>query len=272
MNDQTTLVNGSTRLYGIVGHPIVQVRSPEVMTTWLRSAGRNAVLLPMHVIPDLFDTTLAGLMQMANLDGLMFTVPYKIKATALASRLMPEAQRVGGVNALRRERDGSWTGEIFDGIGLVHALAAQDFDVAGSRAKILGTGGAGSAVAMALANAGASAIELSDVDAARVSGLADQVRSYFPACSVTISESPADVRDITLLINCTPIGMQPGDGMPAKFDRFPSQLMVVDVIMKPAVTPLAEHARQCGCPVMNGIPMLDHQTQAVMAFFSETAR
>src|SRR5690606_28684836 len=212
MNEQAMFINGATRLYGIVGHPIAQVRSPEVMTNWLRNAGRNAVLLPMHVLPDLFDTTLSGLMQLANLDGLMFTVPYKMNARALAARLMPEAQRVGGINALRRESDGSWTGEMFDGIGLVRALIAQGLEVNGCRAKILGSGGAGSAVAMALANAHASAITLSDVDGVRVRVLADQIRTHFPECAVTISESPEQIGDSTLLINCTPVGMQRGDG------------------------------------------------------------
>lgn len=272
MSEKPIVINGSTRLYGIVGHPIAQVRSPEVMTGWLRNADRNAVLLPMHILPELFDTTLSGLMQLANLDGLMFTVPYKIRATAVATRLMPNAQRVGGINALRREKDGSWTGEIFDGIGLVRGLAAQGFTIAGSRVKMLGAGGAGSAVAMALADAGASAITLSDLDQARVKALADQIQKHFPHCQVAVSDAPSEIGDSTLLINCTPMGMKPGDGMPAAFGKFSADLMVVDVIMKPAITPLAEHARECGCRVMNGIPMLDHQTEAVMEFFSEAAQ
>jgi shikimate dehydrogenase len=268
MTDEASLVNGSTRLYGIVGHPIAQVRSPEVMTARLQQAGHNAVLVAMHVLPDRFTETLRGIMQLQNLDGLIFTVPYKVRATELATTLLPNAQRVGGINALRREANGSWSGDIFDGIGLVRGLAAQGFDVAGSRVKMLGAGGAGSAVAVALAEAGVAALAISDVDPGRAELLARRIAGHFPGCKVESTTDAAKVGDCTLLINCSPVGMKAGEGMPAPFGRFDPNLMVVDVIMKPAVTPLAEHARACGCRVMNGVPMLDNQAQAVLEFFT----
>ncbi len=59
--------------------------------------------------------------------------------------------------------------------------------------------------------------------------------------------------------------------MPAPFGRLDPALFVMDIIMKPLTTPLAEHARACGCTVMNGIPMLDQQAQAVMSFFTEAS-
>lgn len=265
---QTPMINGSTRLYGIVGHPIAQVRSPEVMTAWLQKAGHNAILVPLHVLPEQFDDTLHGLMSLQNLDGLIFTVPYKARAMALAHTLLPNAQRVGAINALRRNADGTWSGDIFDGIGLVRALAEHGFNIKGGRIKMIGAGGAGSAVAVALADAGAASMAIFDIDAGRATQLAERVARHFPNCKAGSTQNAADTSDYTLLINCSPIGMKAGEGMPAEFGRFDPGLMVVDVIMKPTVTPLAEHARACGCQVMNGIPMLDNQGQAVMEFFT----
>ena len=70
-------IDGATRLYGIVGHPIAQVKSPEVFSELFAAGGLNAVMLPVHVLPDRFDTAMAALMGLANLDGLLVTVPYK---------------------------------------------------------------------------------------------------------------------------------------------------------------------------------------------------
>src|SRR5258707_549688 len=50
-------INGSTRLYGIVGDPIAQVRSPETYTELFAAAGKNAILIPVHVLPGEFDKT-----------------------------------------------------------------------------------------------------------------------------------------------------------------------------------------------------------------------
>ncbi len=265
---QTPMINGSTRLYGIVGHPIAQVRSPEVMTAWLQKAARNAILVPLHILPEQFDDALRGIMSLQNLDGLIFTVPYKARAMTLAHTLLPNAQRVGAINALRRNADGTWSGDIFDGIGLVRALAGQGFSIQGSRVKMIGAGGAGSAVAVALADAGAASLSIFDIDAGRATHLAERVARHFPRCETESTQNAAETDSYTLLINCSPVGMKAGEGLPAAFGRFDPGLMVVDVIMKPSVTPLAEHARACGCQVMNGIPMLDNQGQAVMEFFT----
>ncbi len=265
-------IDGATRLYGIVGHPIAQVRSPEVMTAWLQQGGHNAILVPLHVLPEAFDETMLGLMRLGNLDGLVITVPYKARALALADSNLPMAQQVGAINALRRNPDGSWEGAIFDGVGLVRALRADGFEPAGRRVKMLGAGGAGSAVAIALAEAGARSLDIFDTDAARAAGLAQRVTTHYPDCKAHVAGDAAQLDGHELLINCTPIGMHPGEGMPAPFGRLDPELRVVDIIMKPRSTPLAEHAQACGCRVMNGVPMLDRQVEAVMSFFMEHAQ
>jgi shikimate dehydrogenase len=267
MNKDLFIVDGATRLYGIVGDPIVQVRSPEVMTAKFRAAGSNAILVPFQVAPDAFEETMRGIMRIRNLDGLVITVPYKARAVAVLDRLLPTGERVGAINALRREPDGTWSGEMFDGAGLVRGLRGQGFEISGSRVKMLGAGGAGSAVAVALAEAGAASIAIHDIDAGRADLLASRVSKYFPGSAARAVQNAASVDGCTLLVNCSPIGMAPGDGMPASFGHFDSSLMVVDVIMKPEVTPLAEHARSCGCRVMNGRPMLEGQALAIMEFF-----
>lgn len=259
------LVEGATRLYGIIGDPIAQVRSPQVFNPRLAAAGRGAVLVPFHVHPERFDDTVCGLMALCNLDGLIVTVPYKARALSLVDQVLSTGRQVGAINAMRREADGGWTGDMFDGRGLIRGLRAQGHDVAGRRVMLIGAGGAGSAVAVALAEAGAAAITLHDVEIAKAQALAARVAAAYPACRIVVGTPTAEGHDV--LINATPIGMAPNDGLPAPLGPLRPELLVVDVILKPEVTPFLRHAQSCGCATIGGLTMLEGQADEVAQFF-----
>jgi shikimate dehydrogenase len=260
-------VDGSTRLFGIVGHPIAQVKTPQLFSARLDAAQLNAICLPFDAPVEHFETIVGGLKALGNLDGLVITVPHKVRAMALVDTLSPAAQRVGAINAMRREADGTWLGDMFDGTGLLQGLAPLGFHLRGKRVKQIGAGGAGAAVAHALAQAGAAAIRLSDPKPEVLSELVSRLRHFYPACSVGIDQNPAEVGDTNLLINCSPVGMAVDDGMPIPFGDFPEALQVVDIIMSPDETPLLKHARRCGCKATNGLPMIQGQIEAFATFF-----
>ena len=69
-------VSGKTRVFGIVGHPIAQVRSPEMFTAEFRRRGVDAILVPLHVLPEHFYGVLPQLKRLQNLGGLVFTIPF----------------------------------------------------------------------------------------------------------------------------------------------------------------------------------------------------
>jgi shikimate dehydrogenase len=259
------VVDGATRLYGIIGDPIEQVKSPEVMTARFRAAGRNAILVPLHIPVARFDEAVRGVMALANLDGIVITVPYKSRILPYVDRLLPVGERVGAINAMRREADGSWTGDMFDGRGLVRSLREQGVTLEGRRVMQLGAGGAGSAVACAFAEAGAAAVTLYDVDEAKARALAERVAGGYPACTIELALPAARGHDI--LINATPVGMAPGDGMPAELGPLDPSLLVIDIIIKAEPTPLLKHAQACGCRTVGGRAMLDGQAEEVARFF-----
>jgi shikimate dehydrogenase len=263
------IVDGATRLYGIIGHPIDQVKSPELITPQFRAAGRNALMLPMHVTPERFDETVRGLKALANLDGIVITVPYKVRIIAHVDRLLPTGEQIGAVNAMRREADGTWVGDMFDGRGLIRGLSDLGHSVAGKRVLLLGAGGAGSAIAFALAEAGTKAVALHDIDESKARDLVARVAKHYPACAIVTAPPSLDGHDV--LVNATPIGMAPGDGLPADFGALDRNLIVADIIMKPVVTPLLAHARACGCRTMAGRSMLEGQADELVAFFGMDA-
>ena len=136
--EEVHFLNGKTRLYGIVGDPIEQVRSPEMVTYEMHRRGMNAVLIPMHVGTSEFDQTMPHILAIRNLDGLIFTIPFKAKAMLLAKHIGPQAGCVGAVNALARRADGTWSGEIFDGLGCLEGFRRRGYTFTNACVMLIG--------------------------------------------------------------------------------------------------------------------------------------
>jgi shikimate dehydrogenase len=267
--DEVGFLNGSTRLYGIVGDPIVQVRSPEMVTWELQRRGLDAVLLPIHVRDDEFDTVMPQLMRLANLDGLIFTIPFKARAAGLAATLGVQAQAVAAVNALARGGDGRWHGEIFDGLGCIEALRRSGVPLEGSRAMLIGLGGAGTAIGAALAAERPRSMRVFDIDPARCERMVEIVRRISPGTEVAVG--PPAVVGVDLLLNATPIGMLDDPRLPIDVPTLPASLVVFDAIVKPERTPLLALAQACGCRTVRGRDMMRGQISRIVDFFVETA-
>ena len=259
------VAEGATRIYGIVGDPIAQVKSPGVFNEKFRALGKNAVMIPLHTKPGNFDACMRGLKSLANLDGILVTLPYKNSVIAHADTVLPAARRIGAVNALRREADGRWSGDMFDGQGFLGGLRTSGFDPKGRSVMLIGAGGAGSAIADALGEAEAADITIFDRDEEKGRLLAKKIMQTHSECRAKSSEPTVVGKD--LLINATPVGMLPGDGLPIGVNSFDSRLFVADIVPQPEVTPLLAAARNSGCGTMGGAAMVRGQADAILRFF-----
>lgn len=257
-------VDGHTRLYGILGHPIEQVRSPETVTYELRQRGINAILLPIHIRPEDFDDALPGLLKLANLDGLVVTIPHKGSIIRHLHRIGPLAQISGSASVIGRSSDGKWVGEMFDGNGCVNAILRRGVELKGKRVLLLGAGGAGTGIAGALARLGVAHLAISDPDDSRRRNLIDRVGAACP--DVELSSDVPDLQDIDVLINASPIGMLDETKMPIEVERIPSHVTVMDCIMDPDRTRLLSVAEASGCLTVYGREMLDAQIAAACDF------
>ncbi len=263
--DQVDYVSGKTRVFGIVGDPIEQVRSPEMITAEMTSRGHDAVLVPLHVLPADFDAVVPAVMRMPNVGGLVFTIPYKVRACELADELGAQARAVGAINALARGRDGRLRGDIFDGMGCVEAFRRRGVSLAGKRAMLIGAGGAGSAIAVAVAMERPASLVLFDVDAARAEALAAKVARAAPGIDVRVG--PPATEGIDILFNATPVGMLGDARLPVAASRLPRELVVFDAVVKPERTPLLELALDSGCSVVYGREMMRGQIARMVDFF-----
>ncbi|MFC8365521.1 shikimate dehydrogenase family protein [Streptomyces griseorubiginosus] len=258
----TPPISGTTRLYAVLGDPVAQVRAPGLVNSLFGRLGADAVLVPVEVGAGQLATVVRGLAGVRNLDGLLVTVPHKTACRELADRVTEAAALSGSVNALRRLAGGGWEGANFDGEGFVRGLRAAGHEPGGATVCLAGAGGAGSAIAVALLRAGAR-VTVWDVDARRASELAARLAPHFPG---RVAAAPAHV-DADLAVNATPMGLRPEDGLPFDPRALKAGTLVADIVMKPRETALLRAAREAGCAIQYGEPMLAEQLALYQEFF-----
>jgi shikimate dehydrogenase len=256
-------LNGATRLFPIIGDPIAQVKSPAGVSDTLQAAGLNALVVPMHVKAVDFAACMASLHTTNNADGVIITVPHKFAASTACATLSDRARFLGAVNTVRRNADGSWHGDMFDGLGYVTALRTNGCEPLGKRVLLVGAGGAGSAIAHALVEAGAALLAIHDPDAVRRSHLVVRLNGL---SKTRVVDGSADPRGFDVVINATPVGMVASDPLPVDASGLSSAMFVGDVVTAPAITPLLQAARALGCGTQTGADMFAAVRDLMVAF------
>jgi len=259
-------IEGATRIYAVIGDPITAVRSPEWFNALFARHGTNAVLIPLQVARDDLEPAFCGLKAMRNVDGVVVTMPHKGTMCGLLDSIGPAASLVGAVNAVRRQPDGRWFGDMFDGRGCVRGLRTHGYEVSGRRVFVLGVGAAGAAIAYAMVEAGVREVVIDDVDTARCTRVVEKLHADFPG-AVVRRASVADCGVPDLAINATPLGMRQNDPLPFDAAQLPAATLIVDVITKPEVTPLLERARETGHRIHTGRHMYEGQAVDAARFF-----
>lgn len=244
--------DGETRIHVILGDPVAQTRSPSGLTGEFTARGVNAICIPLHVAPVHFDEFVTALKRGQNIDGVVVTIPHKFAALRHCDEASDRARFLGAANVLHRIAADRWRGDMTDGMATVAALQRAGCDPAGKSALVVGAGGAGSAVALALLEAGVAALTVTDIDLKRCRSLVDRLATRTPRIVAGGSSDPAG-HDI--VVNATPAGMRRGDPLPVDAARLEPSAFVADLITRPAMTPLLEAARQRGCTVVTGEDM-----------------
>lgn len=255
-------VTGATRIFAILADPVAHVKTPQVINARLAQAGYDGLLVPFHVSPDALAATFSAFRGFRNLAGWIVTVPHKVAALALCDELSPAARRIGAVNCIRRESDGRLVGTMLDGIGFVDGLRSAGLDPAGKSVHLAGAGGAASAIAFALCEAGVSRLVVANRNATKRDELVARLAQHYPACSVL---NAGRVAEAEIVVNGTSLGLRPEDPAPIAVDELHAGQIVAEVIMEPELTPLLRAAQAKGCRIHVGRHMLDAQAAAMIS-------
>lgn len=261
-------IDGATRLFVIIGDPIVQAKSPSVYSQLFADRGIPAVMLPLHVHPQGMAQLGPMLESIQNLDGILVTAPYKSSLLALCGSLGPAAQCVGAVNALRRKPGGGWHGDLFDGAGFVAGARQRGIELRGRRVLQFGAGGAGSAIAYELAAAGVASLRLVDPNPEKVKLLCAAIQGRFPEFDISPApEATSAPANINMVINSSTVGMGGAKGIPGVIPPLNAEMVVGEVNVTEHGTDLVRRAIEAGAAWTDGAHMHAGQIDEILAFF-----
>jgi shikimate dehydrogenase len=262
-------VSGSTQLIFTVANPVAQGKAPEVLNRVFARLGIDTVVVPVKVGDEPFEAFLRGALGASNVRGMLVSIPHKTRLMAMLDRPDAASLLAGSANAARAGDDGLLEGALFDGSGFLHALQHHGVEVAGRRVLLAGAGGAGLAIASALVSCEAPPAELTICDTAseRSASLAQRLQDH--GCKLTAIRTTARCAPdgFDVLINATPLGLNPGDPLPFDPAHIRRDATVVDILMKDRPTPLEQACRDLGIAVFPGHEMLVQQVPDYLAFF-----
>jgi shikimate dehydrogenase len=258
-------ISGHTRLIAHLGVPTHSFRAPMIYNPYFEDRGIDCVVVPMGCEPADFAVFLRHAARLRNFAGALITMPHKVPVVELLDEASPAVRICGACNAVRRGADGRLVGDMFDGEGFVRGLLGKGCTVAGASALVVGAGGVGSAIAAALAGHGAARLGLHDVNAAAADRLAGRLAEHHPQLGLTTGAPDPEGWDI--VVNATPLGMQPGDPMPLPTERLAPGTFVGEVVMTREETAFLAAARARGCRTQAGTDMLFEQIPAYLEFF-----
>ena len=255
------MIGGTTRLMGVIGDPIAQARTPVAINPIFAAKGADIACVPLHVPSADLATVWAGLRAMPNLVGFGITLPHKQQALGLCDSLDPVARRVGAVNLVRREADGSLRGYQFDGAGFVRGLRTAGIAIKGRSCMMVGAGGAAVAIAFALAEAGVAEIVVANRTRAKAEALVDKVNADL-GHSLARAGDPRP-QPGQLVINATSLGLRDSDPLPLDPALLHPGMTMAEVIAQPEVTALLHAAQARGVETHSGLRMIEGQVGAI---------
>jgi 3-dehydroquinate dehydratase/shikimate dehydrogenase len=247
-----------TRVYGVIGAPIGHSLSPLLHNTGFVARHVDAVYLPflVHRLRDF----LAAVPEF-GIRGFSVTLPHKQTILKHLKECEPLAADIGAVNTVVVRRNGSLYGCNTDYVGVLRALEKK-LRIQGSRVLIFGAGGSARAAAFALARAGAivaicarrekAAKELAHAVSGEVIPRRAMRSEFFDA-----------------ILNATPVGMHPHDGVSPLTSRELNCRIVMDLIYRPQRTQLLKIAAQKGIDTVSGVEMFLAQGIAQWEIWTE---
>jgi shikimate dehydrogenase len=259
------VIRGTTRLIALFGDPIAPVKAPMIYNPYFEARGIDAVVVPMGVAAADYAVALRTVFRLTNALGAIITMPHKRSTVGMLDELSPRVVAAGSCNAIMRRADGALVGDLFDGLGFVKGLVRNGFRVTGASCLVVGAGGVGAAIAVALAAAGVRKLVICDVATSHAAAVIGRLREHHP--EVEAHTGPHDPAGFDLVVNASPLGMAPGDPLPVDTSRLEPTAFVGEVVMQPEVTPLLAAARQRGCRTQAGVEMLFEQIPLYLEFF-----
>jgi shikimate dehydrogenase len=245
---------------GVMGDPVGHSRSPKMHNYWLAKYGLAGVYVPLHIKAEGLAAALRALPAL-GFAGCNLTIPHKEAALTLVDDLDVSAKKMGAMNCVVVQKDGSLKGYNYDAYGYVESVleAHPTQNFADGPIVVLGAGGAARAVVAGLAERGARDIRICNRNADRATSLARDLGA--PVTTFDWADRNAALAECTMLVNTTSAGMDKQPPLELDLAKLPTTALVSDIIYVPEATDLLINARTRGNRTVNGMGMLLHQAR-----------
>lgn len=251
-----------TSLTGLIGYPLDHSLSPRIHSYWIKQYSLDAEY-------KLFTTPPARVRQVVKrlrdkqAVGFNVTIPHKLAVMEYLDSIDATATRIGAANTVII-KDGIATGTNTDAYGFItnlrEGLAGKiDGDITEylQNVVVLGAGGATRAAIVALMDAGAKTITITNRSADKSQALAEE----FSCTAIAWEEKNAALHVATLVVNTTSLGMQHQPPLDLDLSALNAHAAVHDIVYAPLETELLKNARARGNKAVDGLGMLLYQAQ-----------
>jgi len=246
------MINGTTKIYGIIGNPVSHSLSPAMHNAAFAALGENRIYLPFPV--EDVQAALAGLKAL-GICGASVTIPHKETVIPYLDRIDPVARAIGAVNTIEvrmEDQEPVLCGSNTDWLGANRALA-EKMELKGALVILLGAGGSARAIGFGLKEAGAGIILCSRTESKGRALASELACPWFSLSEITQLRGDA-------IINATSVGMSPRQEASAVPSKILSSFRVVmDIVYAPLQTRLLREAEEAGCRTVSGLEMLLYQ-------------
>jgi len=265
-------------LLALLGDPVSHSVSPAMQSAALAAKGLDGIYIPIQVGVSNLDSAVRGLAAL-GFRGANITLPHKETILPMLDAISDDARDLGAVNTIVIDRDGAGASRVVghntDHLGVVYALKEAGHSIRGSRAIVIGAGGAARAAVFGLIRSQANEIVILARRADQGARIVRELGSSGTHLRVRRFDAENLIREserATLLIHATPIGMWPktSNSVWPDLRPIPSHLTVFDVVYTPTTTKLMLQAKASGVPIVSGLEML--VCQAAQSFLLWTDR
>ena len=256
------MITGKTKLLGVIGAPIGHSFSPIIQNAALRAAGLDYVYTALPVHPDVLNSAVRGLRD-AGYRGLNVTIPFKTEIIPLMNALSEDARRIGAVNTVVMQEDGTMVGHNTDVTGFLAGFAERGISIEGKHAVLIGAGGAARATLWGLLRSHVTSVTIGVRTAAKGAALTADFAAD-GAIEAYAFDDPAFTRALAaadVVVQTTPVGMTPHTEAlpPIDLATLKDGTVLYDLIYTPAATRFLREGATRGLRTINGETMLAAQ-------------
>lgn len=250
--------------FSIIGFPLEHSFSPEIHNDAFIANGIDATYSKIEIKPCDFAETIQSLKDEPGWNGFNVTIPFKQSIIPYVDSIESAAKKIGAVNTIRVEQDGTWIGYNTDYSGFLSPLKNYINNI--RSCLIIGAGGAARAVAFGiLQSAQIERLVIVNRTIQKARDLTDSLKIFYNTEYEVFSlqENISARQSFDLIVNTTSLGMGSlQNELPINPESLINKNTVVyDLIYNPAKTILLSLSEKVGASIINGLPMLIGQAE-----------